>query len=326
MPMPRKPIDSGTRFGNLVVIGPGEDIAASDRPGRASSLCRCDCGREVTVSNSNLKRGTTKSCGCMTKKFLHDAQTKHGERFTRLYRTWSNIKDRCLNQNNASYSSYGGRGIKICDQWVDYEPFAEWARSNGYRDDLTIDRIDVNGDYTPENCRWVDWKTQANNKRNNHILSIDGVDHTLQELADISGNSFALILDRLGRGVCPKDAVFSSPLNRGPHVAGTHGVMLTAFGRTMNIKQWSEFLGVNRTTLSLNLKKGISIEKFVSDHSVIIKNDNLCSKGYPVIKEMKNDLVKRGLMDENGNQILRQTTPRYCDTAKIAIVQEALRK
>lgn len=267
MGMPRKPVEPGTVFGYLTAIGPGPDLHGKDGVNVTTTVCRCVCGKEITVRNSNLRGGSTKSCGCMTKKMLHASNVKHGERFSRLYKCWDSMKERCFSKSHPSYKDYGGRGITVCAEWLDYVPFSRWAKSNGYRDDLTIDRIDVNGNYCPENCRWVDFKTQANNKRTNRVLEIDGSKRTLQEWADISGNSFALILWRLDAGKPVKNAVFDPPMKKNwSHKQGTHGVMRTAFGHTLNTKQWSELLGVKRTTLGLYLKRGKTIEQFVSDH------------------------------------------------------------
>jgi hypothetical protein len=111
------------------------------------------------------------------------------------------------------YEKYGGRGITLCEEWNDYARFREWSFNNGYADDLTIDRIDVDGNYEPNNCRWVSYKVQANNKRNNHHVVIDGIDHTLAEWSDISGISYSTIIYRLKHGWSEQDAVFK-PLRR----------------------------------------------------------------------------------------------------------------
>ena len=261
----RKPIDAGQVFGYLTVMSPGPDKARSDGFLRPTSVCRCVCGKEVVVTNVHLRRGNVKSCGCMTKDILRRARTVHGSSRTTLYRVWCGMHERCNTPGHQAYKDYGGRGVKVCDAWKDFTTFSKWAKENGYMSGLSIDRIDVNGNYSPENCRWATQKQQANNKRCNKVLEIDSVSHTLQEWADISGNSFSLILWRLSAGVPVKEAVFSKPKNTGPKRSGTHGRMYSAFGQTLNVKQWSELLHVGRSRLGKKLASGYTVERFVSE-------------------------------------------------------------
>lgn len=126
---------------------------------------------------------------------------KDGRKGTRLYRIYNAMKTRCYNGNFPAYKWYGGRGITICDEWKnDFKAFYDWALSNGYRDDLTIDRIDVNGNYEPKNCRWVDNYTQSNNRRNNHYINLFNETHTLKEWSDRFKISEKTVRDRLRRG------------------------------------------------------------------------------------------------------------------------------
>ena len=132
---------------------------------------------------------------------------KHGETGTRLFKIWTSMHERCERPKHKYYKDYGGRGIKVCDEWSDYIPFAEWARANGYADDLSIDRINTNGNYEPSNCRWVTEKEQHNNKRSNHIVEYKGEKYTLTQLAEKAGIGKTTLRERLKMGWSVEDAV-----------------------------------------------------------------------------------------------------------------------
>lgn len=177
---------SGMVFGKLTV----KEYSHSDKWGNACWICECECGNQAVVSTKDLKRGHTNSCGCYQKQRASEAKTKHGKsgEDNRLYRIWKGIKERCFNSNARYYSNYGGRGISICDEWRnEYLAFEAWALSHGYQDHLTIDRIDVNGNYEPDNCRWVSMKEQCNNRRNNNYISFNGKTQTAAQWADELG-------------------------------------------------------------------------------------------------------------------------------------------
>ena len=126
---------------------------------------------------------------------------KDGRKGTRLYRIYNNMKTRCYNPNSESYKYYGARGVRICSEWLnDFSAFKDWALSHGYREDLTIERLDVNGDYTPDNCVWATYKVQANNMRSNHLVTIDGVTKNLTEWAEYYEINIKTVRDRLKRG------------------------------------------------------------------------------------------------------------------------------
>lgn len=162
---------TGERFGRLVALHP----TSQRRSGKVMWLCQCDCGNTTLATSNSLKTGNTRSCGCLYRETI--ARRKHGMTGTRIYRIWKAMRSRCLNVNHKNYKQYGGRGINICDEWLDddgFQNFYEWSMKHGYADNLTIDRIDVNGDYTPNNCRWITQHEQTRNKRNTINITAHG--------------------------------------------------------------------------------------------------------------------------------------------------------
>ena len=176
---------TGKVFGELTVIC--ED---TERENTSDTywVCQCSCGNKTSVYGSDLTRGNTKSCGrkiCSAFKSRKERKS-HKKGGTKLYTVWTGIKQRCLNPNSDNYIRYGGRGITICDEWKnDFLCFEKWAIENGYNENLTIDRIDVNGNYCPENCRWITHKEQSNNLRTNHIETYEGVMKTIPQWSEL---------------------------------------------------------------------------------------------------------------------------------------------
>ena len=195
--------ETGKRYGRITVLR----IAEKDgkRHG-ASWVCKCDCGKEFIARGDALREGLYKSCGCNIQK--SKGQYKHGEYATRLYSIWSDMKARCSNEHSKFYYRYGGRGITVCDEWLaDYTVFRDWALSNGYADNLTIDRIDYNGNYEPSNCRWITIQQQQLNTSRNRFLECDGFRMTVKEWADRVGVKKETIYTRLKRGWTDEQAI-----------------------------------------------------------------------------------------------------------------------
>lgn len=180
---------AANRYGKLVVIERTSSPNQKDK--HAYWKCLCDCGNYAVVASHRLKSGDTRSCGCIN----------NGKSNTRLYRIWNDMKKRCYTKSETAYCHYGGRGITVCHEWlIDFQNFYDWAMTNGYKESLTIDRIDVNGNYEPSNCRWTTQKLQNNNTRRNHYLCFDGVEKSVSEWAEITGVKPNTLLYRIRRG------------------------------------------------------------------------------------------------------------------------------
>lgn len=157
---------SGKYFGRLTVTGFSHKEFRRSGGSMFFWHCICECGRKTVASGTHLKTGNTSSCGCLHRERLASAPIIHGGRRSRLYRIWSAMKERCSREKHVSYKNYGARGIKVCDEWRhDFPAFRKWALSHGYADNLTIDRIDNDGNYCPENCQWL---TRAENAMKRH--------------------------------------------------------------------------------------------------------------------------------------------------------------
>lgn len=207
----------GKRFGRLVVVN--SFYKHNGKQNNLYYVCDCDCGNEKSVRGDALtSKKPTRSCGCITKELAVEKATrmgirnkKHGMSRTRIYKTWDAMKSRCENTNDKDYPNYGGRGITYQDSWSDFEFFYADMKS-GYRDDLTLDRIDVNGNYNKENCRWASVQVQNNNKRTSLALKYKGVEKHITEWARELGIHPGTLTSRLRCG-WSIERVLSEPVN-----------------------------------------------------------------------------------------------------------------
>ena len=197
----------GCKFGKLQVLGKSQ---YKTKFGHPLWECKCDCGNHTLVLATKLINGHTKSCGCLKKERASELNLKHNMRHNSIYNTWTNMKSRCTNPNNNSYKYYGGRGITICEEWMDASEFIKWAIESGYEDGLTIDRIDVNGNYEPSNCRWVTMCEQMNNMNSNRFLTYNGETKTVTEWSRIVGINQFTLFKRLDLGWSIEKALTTS--------------------------------------------------------------------------------------------------------------------
>lgn len=187
----------GEKIGNWTIIS--NDYKNSTTKHKRV-ICRCDCGKIKSVLLETIKNGKSKSCGC--------SNVKHGKGNTRLYKIWKGIKVRCLCKNNSHYKWYGNRGITICDEWKnDFMSFYNWSIDNGYKENLTIDRIDNDGNYEPNNCRWVDMITQSNNCRTNIYFTLNGIKKTLKQWCREYDINYSKVYYRITHGWTIEDAL-----------------------------------------------------------------------------------------------------------------------
>lgn len=181
VPEERRTVHPGDRFGRRIVLG--ATFLLPSRSGRFSQFCvtKCDCGTIGIADVVSMRHKRAMSCGCAGRESPSYGNYRHGGHATRLYRIWAGMLMRCTNPNLKSFPRYGGRGISVCQEWRLFQEFQSWSKSSGYRDDLTIERVDTNGNYEPTNCKWVSFAEQNINKRNNRMLSAFGEIKTMKE-------------------------------------------------------------------------------------------------------------------------------------------------
>lgn len=236
----------GQRFGRLLVL----EFSHIDRNGGSTWLCKCACGKSKVVSAANLRSGYTQSCGC-SRKNQHEI---HSESRTRLYGIWIAMKSRCNNPKNNRYHIYGARGIKVCTEWErDYSAFRGWAVSNGYRDDLTIDRIDNDKGYCPENCRWATPKEQGNNKTTNLVITYMGETHTLSEWAEKLGIDYHTLLRRYHSLKWSIKDTLTTPVKDSER-------LLELNSQVYNMADWGRITGFGKEVIRSRLRSGWSVK------------------------------------------------------------------
>lgn len=230
--MGRKAKDlTGQKFGMLTAIKRVEDKVSSTGKHYVMWLCKCDCGNDKVVARSALTKGETRSCGCIKGE-------NHGMSNSKIYDVWIDMKKRCYDPQRDDYKNYGGRGVEICNEWKNsFTTFYNWALTSGYDDALTIERIDVNGNYEPSNCTWATRKEQANNKRNNHFLTFDGKTQTVAQWSNELGINENTIFNRINRGLTDEE-VLTITKGCGSKRGKTYQ------GKTMTLRQWSEYTGI----------------------------------------------------------------------------------
>lgn len=193
---------TGQKFGRLTVVERGEN--ANDGHTRWKCSCECGSNKIVLAIAKDLKKGHTKSCGCIQREkaiLAGKSKKTHGKTNTRLFNIWHGMKQRCYDKTSCSYELYGKRGIRICDEWCNsFQAFYDWSMQNGYAENLSIDRIDINGNYSPDNCRWTTMKVQQNNKRNNRLVTYKGETLTVTQWSERTGIKLSTLVSRLNSG------------------------------------------------------------------------------------------------------------------------------
>ncbi|WP_076231638.1 hypothetical protein [Clostridium botulinum] len=257
----RKLIDlTNQKFGKLTVI----EYAGKAKEGRMSMWkCKCDCGNICTVRGSCLKNGHTKSCGCIRSNKLvkiNKSKVKHGKSNTRLFKIWNGMKQRCYYEKMQDYEYYGGKGIKVCDEWLNnFVSFYNWAINNGYKENLTIDRKDINGNYEPSNCKWSSIKQQARNRRSNKLITYEGETKTLAEWCEKYNILGTTVNERLKRGWSVEEAL-TTPIGKNKKVRKSKYLIIYN-GQTKNLSDLAKEYNIKYSVLRKRLKDGWTIEK-----------------------------------------------------------------
>lgn len=245
----------GNAYGRLTVLS-----LAYVKSGIRYYFAECACDKTILIRADSLVTGNTRSCGCynleVARELIKARSVTHGDSKTRLYNIWLGMRRRCYDQNTKAYSNYGGRGVSVCDQWLDYETFKEWSLNNGYSDLLSIDRIDNNGNYSPENCRWADHKTQANNKSCNIKVVFNGEEGCLADISEKSGIKHKTLYCRIRNNI-DMSQLFESKIKR------SNAVTVSINGKEESIKSISQKTGLTRSTIESRIRAGVEGEELL---------------------------------------------------------------
>lgn len=191
----------GKKYGRATIQDIEKVIKGAEKRHETNAICLCDCGNVFATRLDRLISGGVKSCGCLHREVVSANSTRHGKSTHPLYKTWHNMRSRCDNPNATKYEIYGGRGITVCDEWEhSFEAFYDWSISNGWEKGLTIDRINTDKGYSPDNCRWTDYYTQNNNLRSNHNITYNGECYSIYEWARRLHISKKALSERVRRG------------------------------------------------------------------------------------------------------------------------------
>jgi len=249
---------TGKQFGDWTVLyeEPQEGYVRKWR-------CRCVCGAEKTVYQGNLTQGKSHGCGCAARKLTGERARTHGKRNTRLYNIWVLMRRRCYDESSVSYKNYGGRGISVCDEWLGHDGFQhfwDWSHENGYSEsasprDCSIDRIDVNGNYCPENCRWIDMRSQSRNKQGTHWVEFGGETISLAEFCERYNVAPALASARFQRGWSPAEVMFFHPKYLPK--------LIEYKGETRTQRGWAKHFGIDHRKLQYRLNHGWTFEQAI---------------------------------------------------------------
>lgn len=245
----------GERFGRLEVI---EEVGRG-RFRHVIWLCKCDCGAEIRVNGYDLRSGKQVSCGCYKRENTSLRCTTHGMSNTRVFKTWAGIIQRCNNPKQTHYKNYGGRGITVCEEWKTFEGFWEWAQRSGYTDELTIERIDVNGNYEPSNCKWIPLSEQARNTTRNRRIIYNGENLPMVEWGERLGMTGDAISSRVDRGYTEEEAVSI------PQMKPQALRYIKYKGKNQTVAKWSRELNISSATIRRRIDiHGWSEEKALS--------------------------------------------------------------